>query len=159
MTTLFVNDSGEFRQASAEQILRCAKAALARRFRAGSPVLGSPSYARTYLRVHVGALPYEVFGCLHLDGRRRLIAHEELFRGTIDGATIYPREIVRSCLQHNTSALIVYHNHPSGQVEPSQADELITQRLKLAVATIDVAFLDHWVVGDSICSFAERGLI
>src|ERR1700730_8220289 len=100
MGTLYVNDSGEFREASVNQILQGAEVALARRFRVGSQVLKKPSAVRSFLRVHLAVLPYEVFSCLYLDSRHRLIAREELFRGTIDGATVHPREVVRCCLQH-----------------------------------------------------------
>jgi DNA repair protein RadC len=104
--------------------------------------------------------PFEVFCCLFLDNRHRLIAFDELFRGTIDGASVHPREVVRQALQRNAAAVILAHNHPSGVAEPSQADELITHRLKDALALVDIRVLDHLIVGDSRCtSFAERGLL
>jgi len=104
--------------------------------------------------------PFEVFCCLYLDNRHRLIAFEELFRGTIDGAAVYPREVVRQAMLHNAAALIVAHNHPSGIAEPSHADALITQRLREALALVDIRLLDHLIVaGPATLSLAERGLL
>lgn len=124
------------------------------------PGLDSPSATREFLRAQLRDRPHEIFCCLHLDNRHRLIAFEELFRGTIDGASVYPREVVKQALARNAAAVIVAHNHPSGIAEPSQADELITHRLKEALALVDIRLLDHVVVGDVSCiSFAERGLL
>ena len=101
-----------------------------------------------------------MFCCLYLDNRHRLIAFDELFRGTIDGASVHPREVVREALAHNAAALILAHNHPSGVAEPSRADELITQRLRDALALVDIRVLDHLIVaGPETLSFAERGLL
>ena len=98
--------------------------------------------------------------CLHLDTRHRLIAFEELFRGTIDGASVHPREVVKQALARNAAAVILAHNHPSGVAEPSHADELITARLREALALVDIRVLDHCIVGDNGClSFCERGLL
>jgi DNA repair protein RadC len=97
---------------------------------------------------------------LYLDNRNRVITCQELFRGTIDGASVYPREVVKEALAHNAAAVILVHNHPSGVAEPSQADELITRRLKQALSLVDIRVLDHVIVGDGACeSFAERGLL
>jgi DNA repair protein RadC len=159
MTTLYVCDGGAFRAAKSEEILQCAEATVSRRFRVGSPVLAQPGAVRSYLRLHLGNLPYEVFGCLYLDSRRRLIANEELFRGTIDGCVISAREVIRSCLLHAAASLLLYHNHPSGDTMPSQADELVTLRIKEAAALIDVQVLDHWIIGESVISMAEHALI
>jgi DNA repair protein RadC len=124
------------------------------------PSLTAPDATRAFLLAQLRDRPYEVFCCLHLDNRHRLIAFEEMFRGTIDGASVHPREVVRQTLAHNSAAVILAHNHPSGVAEPSQADELITQRLKEALALVDVRVLDHVIVGDSGClSFAEQGLL
>ena len=115
---------------------------------------------REFLHAHLRDRPYEVFCCLYLDNRNRLIMFEELFRGTIDGASVHPREVVRRALEHNAAALILAHNHPSGIAEPSQADEIITRRLKSALGLVDIRVLDHLVVGDGeTVSFAERGLL
>jgi DNA repair protein RadC len=120
--------------------------------------LNSPNAVKQYLRAQLCALSYEVFGCLLLDNQHRLIGYKELFRGTIDGASVYPREVVRQVLDSNAAAVILAHNHPSGLAEPSQADRLITDRLVKALGLIDVRVLDHMVVGDpEVVSFAERG--
>jgi DNA repair protein RadC len=127
---------------------------------AARPALESPAATRNFLIAQLRDRPYEVFCCLFLDNRHRLIAFEELFRGTIDGASVHPREVVRQALIRNAPATILAHNHPSGVAEPSQADELITQRLKDALGLVDIRVLDHLIVGDSRCvSFAERGLL
>lgn len=105
-------------------------------------------------------LDHEVFCCVYLDNRNRVIKCEELFRGTIDGATVHPREVVKRALAHNAAAVILAHNHPSGVAEPSQADELITRRIKESLGTVDIRVLDHLVIGDGHCeSMAERGLL
>ena len=103
--------------------------------------------------------PHEIFAVLFLDQRHRVIKFEEMFQGTIDGANVYPREVVKKALHHNAAAVILAHNHPSGVAEPSQSDERITQRLKDALALVDIRVLDHFVIGDDIVSFAERGLL
>ena len=127
--------------------------------RAG-PLLASPKATRDFLSARLRDLEHEVFCCLYLDRRHRLIQFEELFRGTIDGASVHPREIVKLALQKNAAAVIVSHNHPSGVAEPSQADELITQRVKEALALVDIRLLDHIIVGDGVSvSLAERGVL
>jgi DNA repair protein RadC len=127
--------------------------------RAG-PALAAPEATRTFLLAQLRDRPYEVFCCLYLDNRHRLISFEELFRGTIDRAGVHPREVLRQTLSHNAAAVIFAHNHPSGVLEPSQADELITRRLKEALGLLDVRVLDHFIVGDGRCfSFCEHGLL
>ncbi|HTY94668.1 MAG TPA: DNA repair protein RadC [Steroidobacteraceae bacterium] len=127
--------------------------------KAGS-ALDSPAAARGFLLAQLRDRPYEVFCCLHLNSRHQLIAFEELFRGTIDGASVHPREVVKAALARNAAAVILAHNHPSGVAEPSHADELITSRLRDALALVDIRVLDHVVIGDGRCmSFAERGLL
>ena len=122
--------------------------------------LTHPAACADYLRARISAYPYEVFVCLFLDNRHRVIAFEELFRGTIDGASVHPREVVKQALGRNAAAVILAHNHPSGVAEPSQADELITRRLREALALVDIRVLDHLIVADNRCmSFAARGLI
>ena len=136
-----------------------AKRQLAETLRAG-PSLLSPRATRDFLIARLRDLEHEIFCCLYLDKRHRLIQFEELFRGTIDGASVHPREIVKLALQRNCAAVIIAHNHPSGVAEPSQADEMITQRVKEALALVDIRLLDHIIVGDGQCvSLAERGLI
>ena len=124
------------------------------------PVLENPKAVRQYLCVHYASHEREVFCCLFLDNRHRLIALEEMFQGTIDGASVHPREVVKRALQVNAAAVILAHNHPSGVAEPSQADELITARLRDALALVDIRVLDHLIVGgSSATSLAERGLL
>jgi DNA repair protein RadC len=124
------------------------------------PSLASPRATCDFLSAKLRDLEHEVFCCLYLDKRHRLIEYEELFRGTIDGASVHPREIVKLALQRNSAAVIVAHNHPSGIAEPSQADELITQRVKEALGLVDIRLLDHIIVGDGVSvSLAERGLL
>jgi DNA repair protein RadC len=125
-----------------------------------SRVLATGKAVRDFLLEQLRERPFEVFCCLHLDARHRLIRFEELFRGTVDGATVHPREVVRQALAHNSAAVILAHNHPSGIAEPSHADELITRRVRDSLALVDVRVLDHIVVGAGTCiSFAERGLL
>ncbi|WP_198266529.1 RadC family protein [sulfur-oxidizing endosymbiont of Gigantopelta aegis] len=123
-------------------------------------VISSPEDTRQFLKSQLGNRPYEVFAALFLDNRHRVIKFEELFRGTIDGASVYPREVVKTALEHNAAALIIAHNHPSGVAEPSTADERITLRLKEALALVDIRLLDHLVIGDGeVVSLAERGIL
>ncbi|QOJ31421.1 MAG: DNA repair protein RadC [Gammaproteobacteria bacterium] len=120
----------------------------------------SPTVTRRYLALRFSSLEHEVFCCLFLDNRHRLIACDELFRGTIDGASVHPREVVKRALAHNAAAVILTHNHPSGVAEPSQADELITLRLKDALGVVDIRVLDHLIVaGAKVVSLAERGVL
>ncbi|HEX6136622.1 MAG TPA: DNA repair protein RadC [Casimicrobiaceae bacterium] len=122
--------------------------------------LTSPEAVRDYLRLTLAALPHEAFVVLFLDSQHRLLAADELFRGTLAQTSVYPREIVKAALAHNAAAVIFAHNHPSGVAEPSRADELLTQALKQALALVDIRTLDHFVVaGHRVVSFAERGLL
>lgn len=122
--------------------------------------LTSPQAVRDYLRLALGTREHEVFVSLFLDAQHRVIAAEELFRGTLTQTSVYPREIVKAALKANAAAVIFAHNHPSGVAEPSQADELLTRQLKEALAMVDVKVLDHFIVaGRSTLSFAERGLL
>lgn len=123
-------------------------------------VLTSSAQTRQYLRARFRHCEQEIFSCLFLDNQHRMVEHEELFKGTIDGAAVYPREVVKRCLYHNAAAVIFAHNHPSGVAEPSQADIAITRKLRAALTTIDVRVLDHLVIGDSdVVSLAERELL
>ena len=122
--------------------------------------LVSPQAVRDYLRLSLGGRPYEVFVGLFLDSQNRVLAAEELFRGTLAQTSVYPREVVKAALARNAAAMIFAHNHPSGVAEPSRADELLTQALKQALALVDIRTLDHFVVaGGRLTSFAERGLL
>ena len=159
MTTLYHFDGQHYTAATADEILTAARTQLAQRFRRGRS-LNSPHATREWLTIRYGNLPHEVFTVIFLDNRHRLIDATDLFRGTIDGASVHPREVVKEALQRNAAAVILAHNHPSGVAEPSQADELITRRLTEALALIDVRVLDHFVVAGVDCiSFAERGLL
>jgi DNA repair protein RadC len=122
--------------------------------------MSNPNAMHSFLLAQLRDLEYEVFCCVHLDSRLCLIAFEELFRGTIDEATVHPREVVRQVLLHNASVVVFAHNHPSGVAEPSLADEVTTRRLKNALELINVRVLDHIVIGEGVyVSFAERGLL
>jgi len=121
--------------------------------------LTSPQETRQFLSSKLRDYTHEVFAVLFLDQRHRVIRFEEMFRGTIDGASVYPREVVKKALEYNAAAVIFAHNHPSGEAEPSQSDERITRRLKEALGLVDIRVLDHFVVGDDVVSFAERGLL
>ncbi len=124
------------------------------------PALESPEATRRFLLAELRDLRHEVFACLFLDNRHRVLAFDILFRGTIDGASVHPREVVTEALRRNAAAVILTHNHPSGVAEPSDADRRITLRLRETLALLDIRVLDHLVVGDGVCvSFAERGLL
>lgn len=111
-----------------------------------------------YIKQRLRAYPHEVFACLYLDNQHRFLQFDELFRGTIDGASVYPREVVKSALQHNAAAVILAHNHPSGIAEPSQADIHITKRIQSALDLVDIRVLDHIIVGDAdVTSLAQLG--
>ena len=124
------------------------------------PALTSPHLARDYLLAQLRDRDHEVFCCLYLDNRHRVTGFEELFSGTIDGASVHPREVVKRALARRAAALILVHNHPSGVAEPSHADELITARLRDALALVDIRVVDHLIIGDGVCvSLAERGVL
>ena len=159
MTTFYVRDSSGFREANSDDVISQANALIGRRFRVGSPVIGTPARTREFLKLRLGALEHEVFGVLHLDARMRLIAAENLFRGTTSCAHVHTREVMKSALLHGASGLIAYHNHPSGVIEPSPADEYITRQLKDGLSLIDVRLIDHLIVGEGVYSFSEHGLI
>lgn len=149
----------ELNHVEKQSLMALALAILAEQHRPGY-ALGSPEETRRYLRVRLAERKNEVFGCLFLDNRHRIIEVTELFQGTIDGASVHPRVVVQKVLELNAAAILFFHNHPSGVAEPSHADEAITRRLKEALALVDVRVLDHFVVtaGESV-SFAERGLL
>lgn len=148
---------GAAKYAQLQAVMEMARRHLSASLKAGD-ALTSPALVRDYLTAHLRHQPREVFAALFLDSQHRLIVYEELFYGTIDGASVYPREVVKRGLLHNAAALIVAHNHPSGVAEPSVADRRITERLKDALALVDIRLLDHMVIGDGeVCSFAERG--
>jgi DNA repair protein RadC len=145
-------------QISESEILDQAAEIISNRYLRGD-VLTSPQATKEYLTYKIGNYDREVFAVLLLDNQNRLLKFEELFFGTIDSASVYPREVVKSVLSINAAAVIFAHNHPSGNTTPSESDKRITQRLKDALALIDVRVLDHFIVGSDCISFAERGLI
>lgn len=150
---------GAYAALSDDELIAAALRVLAGRV-VRTDTLESPRATRDYLILRLAPLEHEVFCCIFLDNRHRVIAFEELFRGTIDGASVHPREVIKRTLAHNAAAVILAHNHPSGVAEPSQADELITLRLKDGLAQVDVRLLDHLIVGGGkIVSLAERGVL
>jgi len=161
-TILYTNDENTatgIREASFEEILDAARRALALRVRRGTGFT-SPRVTADYLRVRLGTLDHEVFCVIYLTKRHQFIACENLFRGTIDGASVYPREVLKEALKHNAAAVILAHNHPSGVAEPSQADLDITKQLRRALELVDIRVLDHIIIaGADMTSFAERGLL
>jgi DNA repair protein RadC len=141
-----------------DDILHAAEGILEQKLMRSGEALTDPAASARYLKARLAAYPYEVFACLFLDNRHRVIAFEELFRGSIDGCSVHPREVIRSCIKHNAAAIIFAHNHPSGVSEPSAADRAITQRLKEALELIEVRCLDHFVIGSGTpISLAQRG--
>jgi DNA repair protein RadC len=150
---------GTAKYAQLQAVLEMARRHLHEALQRGD-ALASPADTRRYVTQRLRSYPHEVFACLFLDNRHRVIEYRELFNGTIDGASVHPREVVRQALTANAAAVIFAHNHPSGVAEPSRADELLTRRLKEALALVDIRVLDHLVVGDGdAVSFAERGLL
>ena len=149
----------ELRPASPAEVIAACRWLMTRRVRRGTP-LDSPRVVRDFLAVKLGTLEHEVFAVLLLDTRHRLIEYVELFRGTIDGASVHPREVVKLALARNAAAIILAHPHPSGIAEPSAADELITRRLQEALALVDIRVLDHLIIaGGEAVSLSERGLL
>lgn len=142
-----------------DQIIKAAKQLLNHRVCKGT-ALTKPDVVRMYLSANLATLEHEVFVCLFLDNQHRIICMEEMFRGTIDGASVYPREVVKRALELNTAAVIFAHNHPSGSLAPSQADKNITEKLIKALSMFDIRVLDHFIIGGGDqYSFAEHSLI
>ncbi len=157
---LLVRDSqGRYLPASADDILEAARQVIDQKMRRGAP-FSSPAAVKEYLCAKLAGFEHEVFAVLFLDTGHRLIEYREMFRGTIDGASVYPREVVKEALRLNAAAVILSHNHPSGKPEPSGADRTLTQRLTASLNLVDVRVLDHIIVaGHDTRSFAELGLI
>lgn len=153
------NGLGEAKYAQLQAVLEMARRHFEEILQSGD-ALTSPDVTRAYLSAQLRGYSFEVFACLFLDNQHRVLQFEELFRGTIDGASVYPREVAKKALQHNAAAVIFAHNHPSGISEPSQADRMITDKLKQALQLFDIRVLDHFIVGDGMpYSFAEHGLL
>lgn len=158
---MYIKDTcGTYRKATPSEILDAAQAAARQLFRRGRQ-LTCVADSKAAILAQIGQKESEVFACLFLDNRHRVIAFEELFQGTIDGAPVYPREIVRRAIHHNAAAIVLAHNHPTGIAEPSTADKGITARIEDAMKLIDVRVLDHIIVGSAgeTYSFTESGLI
>ena len=150
---------GTAKRAELAAVLELARRAMAQQL-AERAVFEAPEAVKRYLQLHLAGRPHEVFAALFLDSQHRLIALEELFRGTLNQTSVYPREVVQRALHHHAAAVVLAHNHPSGSVEPSRADEALTQTLKAALALVDVRVLDHVIVGPGqALSMAERGLV
>lgn len=148
---------GAAKYAQLQAVLEMARRHLAAQL-AQRSALRHPDAVRDYLQSRLRHLPHESFACLYLDAQHQVLGFEELFRGTLNGASVYPREVVKSALKHNAAALILAHNHPSGVAEPSSADRALTRQLKDALALVEIRVLDHFVVGEGApVSFAERG--
>lgn len=147
------------REVTEAEILDMAHQLAEKRLSKGSP-LNSPAEVRRHLQTLLHAYEHEIFGIIHLDTQHVVLNFELLFRGTIDAASVYPREVVKAALAINAAAVIFVHNHPSGNAEPSLADHRLTKRLVDALGTVDIKVIDHFVVGaDAVISFAERGLL
>jgi len=148
---------GPAKYAQLQAVLEMGRRHLFETLQRGEP-LTDPATTRQYLQARLRDHPHEVFACLFLDNRHRVICFEELFRGTINGASVHPREVVKKALHHNAAALIIAHNHPSGVAEPSEADRQLTRKLQQALGLVDIRVLDHVVIGDGeSVAFAERG--
>jgi len=146
---------------SKQEIITLAIQLIDSQFKAGTGItISDPHDTRDFLKLKLGSLEHEVFAIILLNNRHQIIHYEHLFRGTIDGASVYPREVVKLALKHNAAAAIISHNHPSGNPEPSGADERITKRLQDALNLVEIRLLDHLIVGQcEIVSLAERGLL
>jgi DNA repair protein RadC len=154
-----VKGLGPAKRAELLAVLELARRALAQRMRERT-VMDSPQAVRDYWQLQLPARSHEVFAVLFLDAQHRMVAMEEMFRGTLTQTSVYPREVVKRALHHQASAVVLAHNHPSGSVQPSRADEMLTHTLKAALALVDVRVLDHIIVsqGQSL-SMAEQGLV
>ena len=143
-----------------QKVIDQAKAIIASKFSSTGPSISSATAAKDFLIMEISSLEHEVFVIVHLTSQHTIIEVEQIFRGTIDGAGVYPREVVKSALSRNSAAVIFAHNHPSGVAEPSNADITITRKLKNALGTVDIRVLDHLIIGGATAtSFAERGLL
>ena len=157
-TLMILEASGEYRPATPKEILAAAKSAVGYIYGRGSE-FSSPDACRAYLTAKLAGRENECFAVLFLDNRNRLIEYREMFYGTIDASAVYPREVLKAALELNAAALILAHNHPSGDTTPSMADQRITARLKDVMGMVEIRVLDHFIVGRDVLSFAERGLL
>jgi DNA repair protein RadC len=154
-----VKGLGPAKRAEIVAVLELARRAMAQRLKERT-AFASPDSVKHYLQLHLAGLAHEVFTVLFLDAQNRLVAMEEMFRGTLSQTSVYPREVVKRALHHHAGAVVLAHNHPSGSIQPSRADETLTQTLKAALALVDVRVLDHIIVGQGeALSMAEQGLL
>ncbi|CAN5903379.1 DNA repair protein RadC [soil metagenome] len=154
-----IHGLGNAKYAQLHAVLELAKRAISEELQT-TTALSSPDTVKNYLQLLIGNKPYESFAVLFLDVKNHLISSEELFRGTLSHASVYPREVIKAALHHNAASIILAHNHPSGSCEPSQADISLTQTLKQALTLVDIRLLDHFIIANpSVYSFAEHGQI
>lgn len=159
MPELMVRNGRRYRKATADEVAEAAAVYGASRI-VGTDTLANARQTTEFLRSALAGRTHEVFCALWLNNRHRVLEFQEMFRGTIDGASVHPREVVKDALTRNAAAVVFAHNHPSGIAEPSNADELITERLRSALGLVDIRVLDHIIIaGTSTVSFAERGLL
>src|SRR5262249_8852225 len=156
---LYIRDAGGFALAPADVVFNHVRGLLAQTFRPGAPVLDRPELVETFLAAHLARREREVFAMILLDSQNRLIEYVELFQGTLDRAEIHTREVVKLALGHNAACVIFAHNHCSGCSQPSSADVAVTRRLKTALSMVDIRVIDHFVVGRTISSLEQRGLL
>ena len=149
---------GVYRSINRDTLIERARQCILEHFRSGFRI-SSPADAETYVQTMLSDREHEIFAVLFLDNRHQVIDYQEMFRGTVDGTSVYPREVVKEALARNAAAVLLVHNHPSGVADPSQADESITRRLKAALELIDVRVIDHLIVGKTVTSMASRGLL
>ena len=160
MQNLMIKSGSRYRKATPVEVAEVHASYIVALVNKTRPALGAPAASTQFLREMLAGLDYEVFVVVLLDNRHRVIVVEQMFRGTIDGASVHPREVVKAALVNGAAAVIFAHNHPSGVAEASQADVLITRRLRDALALVDIRVLDHIIIGlDKSMSFAERGLL
>jgi DNA repair protein RadC len=159
MSTLYVRENDGFQEAPAREILLHAQELIDEQFRSRICVLDNMEALRLFFKVRLGANEREVFAVVFLDAHRRAIEYVELFRGTIDYAEVHPREVVKEALKYNAAAVVFAHNHPSGVSKPSEADEVISIRLRIALGLVGVRVIDHFIVGESVTSMVELGYL
>ena len=157
-TTHIRDANGIFRSVNRDTLIECARQCILNRFRSGFKIT-SPACAEEYVQTLLSDREHEIFAILFLDNRHQVIDYQEMFRGTVDGTSVYPREVVKEGLAQNAAAVLLVHNHPSGVAEPSNADECITRRLKAALELVDIRVIDHLIVGQTVTSMASRGLL
>jgi DNA repair protein RadC len=156
---LFIKSGEVLSPAPDSLVLKHARRLVAAHFRPGAPMLRDRARLREFLMLQIGPRDHEVFALILLDSRHRLIDYVELFHGTVDGSMVYARHVLECVIQHKATAVILVHNHPSGTSEPSDADIMTTERLRRALALIDVRVVDHLIVGEDVTSFVERGML